>query len=149
MNLDKVFQTLSDRLSGTAQVKVVFGEPVVVGEKTVIPLARVGYGFGYGEGTGPSPEADEEPGGQGHGGGGGGGVGSVPLGVLEITPERTRFLAFGGWKRRLLTLGAGAAAGLAVGFALGGALGSGGGFLGGWTLGRRSGSREMATSEDS
>jgi len=31
-----------------------FGDPQVVGDKTVIPVAKVGYGFGLGFGQGPA-----------------------------------------------------------------------------------------------
>jgi uncharacterized spore protein YtfJ len=58
----------------------VFGDPIHVEGKTVVPVAKVAYGFGGG--------AREE------GGGGGGGVRAFPAGALEITPEGTRFIPF-------------------------------------------------------
>lgn len=63
-----------------------FGEPVRLGDETVVPVALVQYGFGGGQGysdggdaTGQGREAGPQ-GGEGGGGGGGGLV--LPVGVL-------------------------------------------------------------------
>ena len=66
-------------------MKNVYGDPVVVGNRTVIPAAQVRYAFGGGGGT-----KDEQEG----GGGGGGYVSARPCGALEVTAEGTRFIAF-------------------------------------------------------
>ena len=99
MELQRFIQVLSDTVAAKASVNTVYGEPVVVGEKKVIPVARVGCGFGGGGGGGSKPQ-------QGNGapqmageGGGGGGFGAVPVGVVEITPTATRFIRFGGTRR--------------------------------------------------
>jgi uncharacterized spore protein YtfJ len=65
-------------------VKTVYGEPVVSGDTTVIPVASVA--FGGGGGGGRSQEADK--------GGGGGGFGfrGWPAGYIEITPSGTRYV---------------------------------------------------------
>jgi uncharacterized spore protein YtfJ len=83
---EELVATISERLKATANVKVVYGEPQVLEGKTIIPVAVARYGFGAGAGTGPQGE------GTGGGGGGGGGVSVKPIGCLEITPERTRFV---------------------------------------------------------
>ncbi len=77
-----------DSLQASASVSAVFGQPVTAGNKVVIPMATVQYGlgFGFGEGTGQMAEKA----GVGTGGGWGGGVSAKPLGLVEITPERTR-----------------------------------------------------------
>lgn len=83
----------------------VFGEPVVEGEVTLIPLAEVTFGFGYGQGYGRAPkpaaeegagteeeaEAAEEESAEGGGGGGGAGGRVTPLGYVKITPEGVTF----------------------------------------------------------
>lgn len=79
---EELLATISERLKATADVKVVYGEPQVIEGRTIIPVAVASYGFGAGSGGGK----------QGTGGGGGGGVRVKPLGVLEITAERTRFI---------------------------------------------------------
>jgi uncharacterized spore protein YtfJ len=100
MSLHELLQTIGDRFATTASVKLIYGDPVTAGDRTVIPVARLRYGFGGGVGK------TEEG-----GGGGGGGVIAHPAGALEISPAGTRFIEFED-KRKL-------GAALAAGFALG------------------------------
>jgi len=75
-----------------AHWRVAFGEPQVIGDKTLIPVAKVGYGYGlgFGQGTGaPEEEGKQVPGGEG--GGGGGTAATKPLGVIVVTPEEVYF----------------------------------------------------------
>jgi uncharacterized spore protein YtfJ len=109
MNIQELLQSMAERVSASSSVKNVYGDPVVSGNRTVIPAAQVRYAFGGGGGT--KGGADDPNGG---GGGGGGRVFAQPCGALEITPEGTRFIPFE--DRR--TLGAA----LAIGFVLGAAL---------------------------
>jgi uncharacterized spore protein YtfJ len=83
-HIDELFTRL-DELQKSANVNAVFGRPVQVGEKTVIPIASVAYGFGLGFG-----EQEEQPSETNVGGGGGAGAIAKPLGLVEITPESTR-----------------------------------------------------------
>ena len=46
-----LLQSLHESLSARAQVKSVFGEPIIAGDKTIIPVAKIGYGFGGGTGS--------------------------------------------------------------------------------------------------
>jgi uncharacterized spore protein YtfJ len=78
---EELVANISERLKASANVRVVYGEPQVVEGKTIIPVAVASYGFGAGSGTGPQGE-----------GGGGGGMRVKPVGVVEITAERTRFI---------------------------------------------------------
>jgi uncharacterized spore protein YtfJ len=107
MSIQPFLQSLAERVSGSASVRSVFGEPVVSGDRTVIPVARVRYGFG---GGGGSHRGEEGTG----GGGGGGGVTARPVGVVEISPEGTRFIPFD--ERRAKGMA------LALGFVLGAAV---------------------------
>jgi uncharacterized spore protein YtfJ len=86
-HIDDLFTRLKD-LQADASADAVFGQPVTVGEKVIIPIARVMYGFGLGLGESNDQEAGESDGGAGAGGGGG--MGARPLGVVEVTPEHTR-----------------------------------------------------------
>jgi len=98
MSINKLFDTI-DKTRQTAQWQAAFGEPQVLEDQTLIPVAQVGYGFGLGFGQGSQPEAESEaepeaegaPGASGIGGGGGGGASARPLGAIVVTPERVYF----------------------------------------------------------
>lgn len=96
MNTTEILQTLGNSFSHTS-VKTVFGDPIHLEGKTVVPIANVRYGFGGGSGAGPRKHAGsgDDPGNQSEGGGGGGGANAVPAGALEITATGTRFIPFG------------------------------------------------------
>jgi uncharacterized spore protein YtfJ len=86
-----MIRSIGEKISAGATVKSVYGEPVTVGERTIIPVARVSYGFGAGGGS-HNQDGGEPHRGGGAGGGGGGGAWTSPCGVVEITPQSTRFL---------------------------------------------------------
>jgi uncharacterized spore protein YtfJ len=90
VEIAKTLRSLGDHLQVGASVRNVYGDPVNVGGRTVIPIARVSYGFGAGGGVGASKEAEPERGGSG----GGAGMSARPVGALEITETGTRFIPF-------------------------------------------------------
>jgi uncharacterized spore protein YtfJ len=107
-------QSLMDRLQGRAGAATVYGEPIVAEGKTVIPCAKVAFGFGGGGGIRRAGAADEpEAGREGHGGGGG--IACKPIGVVEITPAGTRFIAFEDTRRLVGAVLAGVVLGLWIG----------------------------------
>jgi uncharacterized spore protein YtfJ len=83
MNIQQLLESISERVSTSASVKTVYGDPVAAGGRTVIPVAEVRYGFGFGGGR---PKGDESA------GGGGGRVSARPRGALEITESGTRWI---------------------------------------------------------
>ena len=90
----EILQSLVERLSATANVKQVFGEPNQANGKTIVPVAHVHYRLGAGAGGGEIKEGSH-PGPRSAGGGGGGGlVIARPVGALEISDAGTRFLQF-------------------------------------------------------
>lgn len=89
MSLREFIEPLAERLGDSATVKTVYGEPVEARGKTIIPVARVAYGLGGGSEVKKGEEENEEE------AGGGGGVRVNPIGVLEVTNERTRFIRIG------------------------------------------------------
>src|SRR5690349_6496623 len=103
-----LLQSLHESLSTRAQVKSVFGEPIVAGDKTIIPVAKIAYGFGGGTGSGGLEIKTA----RGEGGGGGGGVGALPVGVFEVGPNGTQFIPISDKKKLLGTLLLGAGLGL-------------------------------------
>lgn len=109
MSLAKIFQAWTESLERGASVKNVFGDPIELQGRTLVPVARVAYGFGAGRGHGKSDDAKKPA--DAEDGGGGGGASAKPIGVLEVTDEGTRFIPTRGNGR----LYAGIAAGFVVG----------------------------------
>ncbi|KAB1188303.1 MULTISPECIES: spore germination protein GerW family protein [Haloferax] len=95
----------------SADARTVYGDPVTVGERTIVPVARIAYGIGMGGGSGTDETGQEG----GEGFGGGGGMQATPLGVVEVTPDETRFLRFGTGRRLVGVLALGIGLGLALG----------------------------------
>lgn len=83
-----LLQSLRESILGHAGVKTVYGEPITAQGKTVIPVAKIVYGFGAGAGTGGVGNSSAT----GEGGGGGAGVRTIPVGVIEISDQPTRFI---------------------------------------------------------
>lgn len=83
-----VLQSLRDSVLSQASVKSIYGEPISAQGKTVIPVAKITYGYGAGAGTGGVGDTSA----RGEGGGGGGGVRAIPVGVVEISDQQTRFI---------------------------------------------------------
>jgi len=108
MNSTDLLQKIGETLGSTTTVKSVFGEPIHVDGKTVVPVARVAFGFGGGFG-GRKDRAHGDA--AGEGGGGGGGVRAYPAGVLEVTEDTTRFVPFVDPQRVLVAATAGAVLG--------------------------------------
>jgi uncharacterized spore protein YtfJ len=103
--MEPFLETITDRLQTSANVRTVFGEPIHALGKVIVPVARVAYGFGGGHGeakpsNSEAPAARATP--ESQGSGGGGGVSVVPVGVVEITAETTRFIPLRGKRLRLL-----------------------------------------------
>jgi uncharacterized spore protein YtfJ len=89
-----ILQSLKESIL-TANVKAVYGEPITAEGKTIIPVAKIIYGYGGGAGTGGVGNA----GARGEGGGGGGGARTIPVGVVEVSDQQTRFVPITDRKR--------------------------------------------------
>src|SRR6266567_4492469 len=83
-----LLQSQKESILGQANVKAIYGEPISAHEKTIIPVAKIVYGYGAGAGAGGMGDTST----RGEGGGGGGGVRAVPVGVIEVSNQRTRFV---------------------------------------------------------
>lgn len=83
-----LLQSLKESVLGQASVKTIYGDPISANDKTIIPVAKIMYGFGAGAGTGGVGEKNT----RGEGGGGGGGVRAIPVGVIEVSQQQTRFV---------------------------------------------------------
>jgi len=112
MNATEMLERIGDSLGSAATVKSVFGEPIHVEGKTVVPIAKVAYGFGAGGGSkarNPSEGNGSCNGKQG--GGGGGGMRAFPAGALEITAQNTHFIPFTDSRKLALAFASGIALG--------------------------------------
>jgi uncharacterized spore protein YtfJ len=106
-----LLQSLRDSIVGQAGVKTIFGEPISAQGKTVIPVAKLIYGYGGGAGTGGVGNSSA----QGEGGGGGAGVRAIPVGIVEVSDQQTRFIPITSRKK----LAGAVLAGIFLGISLG------------------------------
>lgn len=95
MSIPERVQSIVERLQASANVRTVYGEPIKIDGKTIVPVARIAYCFGMCS-CGKKGEEQEQQGKDQQGcGGGGGGLSVRPAGVLEITEGETRFISIG------------------------------------------------------
>jgi uncharacterized spore protein YtfJ len=107
-SVKELLELIGERIGFSADARRVYGEPVSMDGRTVIPVAHVRFGFGAGGGKSKGED-------QGEGGGGGGGAVAAPVGALEITSHGARFIHFNRWQPVAIA----AVAGFAAGFLLG------------------------------
>src|ERR1039458_723453 len=88
MSTQALLQSLKESVLSQASVKAIYGEPISAHGKTVIPVAKIMYAYGAGAGTGGVGDSSA----RGEGGGGGGGVRAIPVGVIEVSEQQTRFV---------------------------------------------------------
>jgi uncharacterized spore protein YtfJ len=103
---ENLVSRLSEKLAITASTQSVYGEPIHAGNRTLIPVAKIGYCLG-----GTSGGRDGEKIG---GGSGGGMVGGKPVGYIEITDQSTRYVAISTSKKII----ASAVVGFVIGYLL-------------------------------
>ena len=79
MSFEELLKISVSELEKFLTTKTVVGEPIVIGEVTLIPIqtATFGYGSGGGEGQGDKGE-------KGTGGGGGAGASLKPLAIVAV-----------------------------------------------------------------
>jgi uncharacterized spore protein YtfJ len=104
-------QKIIDPITDHAHVETVFGQPQVLKNKIVVPVARVFLMIGGGMGSGVADNDENQP---VEGGGGGFVLSAHPIGVLEITEETTRLVKFRPWWVKILPLSFGFLIGIFV-----------------------------------
>jgi uncharacterized spore protein YtfJ len=107
-----LLQSLKESILSQANVKAIYGEPVAAHGKTVIPVAKIMYGYGAGAGTGGVGTSSA----RGEGGGGGGGVRAIPVGVIEVSDQPSRFVPITDRKRLAGAVLAGIVFGMLLGW---------------------------------
>lgn len=92
MSPEDIISTITDRVKDTANVKVVFGEPISAAGVTIIPVATVkvagGGGGGKGRGKQPAESAEATETGMGLGLQ----VSAKPLGYIEVKNGSARLV---------------------------------------------------------
>jgi uncharacterized spore protein YtfJ len=86
-DVESLVQTTLGQIEKVLGSKTVIGDPIKVGETTIIPLLSVGFGFG---GVGGSGAGDSKKGTEGTGGGGGAGGGIKPIAIIIIDKNGAR-----------------------------------------------------------
>lgn len=76
-----MLKTALEEIERLLTTKTVVGEPIQVGDNTIVPLIAIGFGFGGGGGTGEDPK---HPGAKGEGSGAGGGAGIRPIALVIV-----------------------------------------------------------------
>jgi uncharacterized spore protein YtfJ len=87
-DLNETINNVFARLQEFIKTETVVGEPVQVGDVTIIPFVNVSFGVGTGGGTGKDREAN-----QGSGGGAGSGGKISPTAVLVIKGDNAELLS--------------------------------------------------------
>ncbi|MFP4432356.1 MAG: GerW family sporulation protein [Spirochaetota bacterium] len=82
----ELIEALVSQVKALLADRSVIGEPLTIGDTTIVPVASYGFGFGGGAGTGVSGEKPDS----GSGGGAGGAGGIKPVALVVIDKNGTR-----------------------------------------------------------
>jgi len=86
-DLESLVKTTMGEIERLVNSKTLVGDPIVVGDNTLIPLISVGFGFGAGTNSGISTSKQK---GEMSGAGSGGGAGIKPVAVIVIGKEEVK-----------------------------------------------------------
>ena len=86
-NLEKILKATLGEIEKILSARSVVGEPITVGDSTIIPLSSIGFGFGAGAGGGKEGKETDR---SGEGGGSGGGGGIKPVAVVIVNADGVR-----------------------------------------------------------
>jgi uncharacterized spore protein YtfJ len=81
---ENMLKTALDEIERLLTTKTVVGEPMKIGDNTIVPLVAVGFGFGGGGGVGEDPKT---AGSKGAGSGAGGGAGIRPIALVIVDKD--------------------------------------------------------------
>jgi uncharacterized spore protein YtfJ len=87
--VEKLLRTTADELEKMLSSKTVMGEPITIGDTTIVPLRSAGFWFGTAGGGGKGGEKTKGEG-EGEGAGTGGAGGVKPVAVLIIDKDGVR-----------------------------------------------------------
>ena len=83
-DLERLIKTTMGEIEKLVNTKTLVGDPIVIGDNTLIPLISVGFGFGAGSNSGINTAKDK---GEMSGAGSAGGAGIKPVAVIIINKE--------------------------------------------------------------
>lgn len=88
-NFSKNFplQSIFDKFADKRDVTLIYGDPIKLEHRTILPVAKVKYSVGAGSGHEEGNESKKG----GSGSGGGGHFMIKPMGVYDITDEKTTY----------------------------------------------------------
>jgi uncharacterized spore protein YtfJ len=86
-DVENMVRTTISQIEKVLSSKTVVGEPITVGETTLIPLLSMGFGFGA---AGGASKNDAKQAGEGLKGGAGGAGGMRPIAIIVIDKEGVR-----------------------------------------------------------
>lgn len=86
-DLESLVKTTMGEIERLVNTKTLVGDPIVVGDNTLIPLISVGFGFGAGTNSGISTSKQK---GEMSGAGSGGGAGIKPVAVIVINKDEVK-----------------------------------------------------------
>jgi uncharacterized spore protein YtfJ len=89
LNISELMDDISSTLVDTANSEVVVGQPIELGNATIVPLSRVSIGFGGAGGEGDQQFGcrNGRRGGKGKGSGAGGAAKVRPVGVIVFSED--------------------------------------------------------------
>ena len=86
-NVVEILKGVVGELKEMAQSESIIGDPITIGDRTVIPVVKLSVGFGAGGGQGEDEKARS-----GFGGGGGGGASIEPAAFIIIDKDGIKLL---------------------------------------------------------
>ncbi len=93
-NPTDILDIILQRLKNLATTETVIGQPVEIGDLTLVPVIKLSVGFAAGGGEGKG-EKDKITAGNGMIGGGGGGASISPVGFIAFDGETIKFIGVG------------------------------------------------------
>lgn len=86
-NVSEILKAVVGELKEISKSETIVGDPITVGDRTVIPIVRISVGFGAGGGQGENDKSQT-----GFGGGGGGGVKIEPSAFIIMDKDGVSIL---------------------------------------------------------
>ncbi len=105
MDPRELLEGIAAKVREMAKTETIVGEPIVLGDATLLPVTRVMVGFGGGSGTGDAEtKSDKAQKAVGSGGGGGGGVRVEPAAFIVLQRGEVSIMAVPGKRGALAGL---------------------------------------------